>query len=139
MWLQAQKRRGSACGKKVNSANMGEANGAVRRVNQLTRRIHRNYQTQQKIWRVAGLSVPFVQIDNPDRVLDQVAEQEDRLEQLSGRRTESDQLHLPYWAELWDSALGIGQLLVRRRAEFAGRSAIDLGCGMGLAGTVAAR
>src|SRR5688500_12399412 len=65
----AQKRRGSGGGKKVNSANMGEANGAVRRVNQLTRRIHRNYQTQQKIWRVGGLSVPFVQIDNPDRVL----------------------------------------------------------------------
>jgi predicted nicotinamide N-methyase len=35
--------------------------------------------------------------------------------------------------------MGIGQLLVARRAEFAGRTALDLGCGMGLAGTIAAR
>src|SRR6185295_1568846 len=55
------------------------------------------------------------------------------------RRTNEDQLHLPYWAELWDSAVGISQMLVRLRADFAGRGALDLGCGMGLAGTVAAR
>jgi predicted nicotinamide N-methyase len=102
-------------------------------------RIQRNYQIQHKVWQIGGLTIPFVQIADPDRVLDQVAEQEDRLERLSGRRTEGDQLHLPYWAELWDSAVGIGQLLVRRQEEFAGRTAIDLGCGMGLAGTVAAR
>jgi predicted nicotinamide N-methyase len=102
-------------------------------------RIHRAYRTQHKTWQIGGLMIPFVQIADPDRVLDQVAEQEDRLERLSGRRTDADQLHLPYWAELWDSAVGIGQLLVRRRDELAGRAAIDLGCGMGLAGTVAAR
>jgi predicted nicotinamide N-methyase len=105
----------------------------------LLRRIHRTYQTQHKVWQVNGLAIPFTQIADPDRVLDQVAEQEDRLERLNGRRTEGDQLHLPYWAELWDSALGIGQLLVRRRAELASHTAMDLGCGMGLAGTVAAR
>jgi predicted nicotinamide N-methyase len=91
------------------------------------------------VWQVRDLAISFVQIADPDRVLDQVAEQEDRLERLSGRRTEGDQLHLPYWAELWDSAIGIGQLLVARRAEVAGRAALDLGCGMGLAGTIAAR
>jgi len=120
--------------------NLGGAQGMLNRKAQtLLRRIRHTYQTQHKIWQVNDLSIPFTQIADPDRVLDQVAEQEDRLERLSGRRTDGDQLHLPYWAELWDSALGIGQLLVRRRAEFAGRAAMDLGCGMGLAGTVAAR
>ena len=119
---------------------MGDAQGMLnRRAESLLRRIHRTYQTQHKIWKINELSIDFTQIADPDRVLDQVAEQEDRLERLSGRRTDGDQLHLPYWAELWDSALGIGQLLARRRAEFAGKSAMDLGCGMGLAGTVAAR
>jgi len=125
---------------KRDNDNMGDAHGMLNRTAQsLLRRIHRGYQTQRRTWHINDLSIDFVQIADPDRVLDQVAEQEDRLERLSGRRTAGDQLHLPYWAELWDSALGIGQLLVRRRAEFAGRAAMDLGCGMGLAGAVAAR
>lgn len=102
-------------------------------------RIRRHYDVRSRVWSVGGLDVPFIQIADPDRVLDQVADQADRLDRLNGRRTDGDQLHLPYWAELWDSALAIGQLLVDRRAEFAGRTAMDLGCGMGLAGTVAAR
>src|SRR5687768_14130559 len=111
-----------------------------RRANALLRRIHRTYQTQSKLWPVHDLTIPFIQIADPDRVLDQLAEQEDRLERLSGRRSDGEQLHLPYWAELWDSALAVAQLLAKgRRADFAGRSAMDLGCGMGLAGTVAAR
>jgi len=119
---------------------MGDAQGLLnRRAKTLLQRIHRTYQTQRKTWKINDLSIDFIQIADPDRVLDQVAEEEDRLERLSGRRTDGDQLHLPYWAELWDSALGIGQLLARRRAEFAGKSAMDLGCGMGLTGTVAAR
>ena len=43
-------------------------------------------------------------IADPDRVLDAVAAEEDRLERITGKRVPSDQLHLPYWAELWDSA-----------------------------------
>ena len=128
--------------KKANVDKLGGDAQALRcrRAEALLRRIHRTYHTQHKLWHVNDLAIPFVQIDNPDHVLDQVAEQEDRLERLSGRRSEGDQLHLPYWAELWDSALGIAQLLSKgRRADFAGRSAMDLGCGMGLAGTVAAR
>lgn len=110
-----------------------------RRAEVLLRRIRQQFQTTHRIWRVHDLAIPFTQIADPDHVLDQVAEEADRLERLSGRRTAGDQLHLPYWAELWDSALGIGQLLVTRRADLSGRSAMDLGCGMGLAGTVAAR
>src|SRR6187399_2285110 len=91
--------------------NLGGAQGMLNRKAQiLLRRIHHTYQTQHKTWQVNELSIPFTQIADPDCVLDQVAEQEDRLERLSGRRTDGDQLHLPYWAELWDSALGIGQL-----------------------------
>ena len=60
-----------------------------------------------------------------------------------GERVPEDQLHLPYWAELWDSAMGIGQFLVREYGPERGTgnpplSVLDLGCGMGFAGTVAA-
>ena len=130
----------------VTQRNHGEINGPGREDRRrrraratLLRRIHQRYETTAREWRVGPLTIPFVQITDPDRVLDQVAEEEDRLERLSGQRTASDQLHLPYWAELWDSAAGIGQYLVRRLAASPPLSVLDLGCGMGLAGTVAAR
>ena len=61
-----------------------------------------------------------------------------RMEKQSGKRRVSDELHLPYWAELWDSAFGIGQFLVARGCAGTGKRALDLGCGMGFAGMVAA-
>lgn len=97
----------------------------------------------------------FTRIAKPDRVLDQVAAQADLQERLSGRRHPDEHLHLPYWAELWDSAMGIGQFLIRNwdagrkgdsqlsmspcpRVPASLLSVLDLGCGMGLSGTVAA-
>ena len=98
------------------------------------------YQTVQTSVRVGALNVPFVHIADPDRVLDQVAEEEDRREKLAGRRTAGDELHLPYWAEVWDSGAGVAQHLVSPPSDrWMGKSALDLGCGMGLTGTVAAR
>src|SRR5688500_15535368 len=103
-------------------------------------RIKRRYHTVSTELTVGELTIPFVRLADPDVVLDQVAAEEDRLEKISGRRADSDQLHLPYWAELWDSAAGIAAALSssdRTTAQLL--SVLDLGCGMGLAGTVAAR
>src|SRR5438874_11854952 len=103
-------------------------------------RIHRQYQTVTETVQIAGGPViELVRIANPDTVLDQVAAEESRLEKISGRRCESDQLHLPYWAELWDSALALSQHLCRIVAKHSFASVLDLGCGMGLTGAVAAR
>jgi len=97
-------------------------------------RIHRRYRTRLETLHIGHLSIDFTRIENPDVVLDQVAEEEDRREKLSGRRLDGDYLHLPYWAELWDSALGLGQLLAREGSGFGVQgSVLDLGCGMGLA------
>lgn len=43
----------------------------------------------------------------------------------------------PYWADLWPSAVAIARWLARRR-DLEGRTALDLGCGLGLPGTAAA-
>ncbi len=83
------------------------------------------------------LTIPFTRIADPDRVLDDVAAAADLREKLSGQR-ESDPQHLPYWAELWDSAIGIATYLAGRTNLGPHVSVLDLGCGMGLSGTVAA-
>ena len=93
-------------------------------------RIHQRYETTTQRLRFVGADFDFTRIKDPDRVLDQVAEEEDR--------RDGDQLHLPYWAELWDSAPGVAHFLVRHYAATPPLNVLDLGCGMGLSGTVAA-
>lgn len=105
--------------------------------NKLTLRIARQYQTLTQTLRFGSLVLPFTRIADPNRVLDEVAESEDRQERLTGVRKSSDYLHLPYWAELWDSAHAIAHWLVRQ-SSLNGQKVLDLGCGMGLTGTVAA-
>lgn len=133
----------------------------------LLERIHRSYVTTTHSVQIGNRLLPFTRVADPDRVLDQIAARADLQERLSGKREADEHLHLPYWAELWDSAMGIGQYLVRTwDTETRGRSdagtektlyndppisasqrpnvsasalsVLDLGCGMGLSGTVAA-
>jgi predicted nicotinamide N-methyase len=104
----------------------------------LMHRIARRYETVTEPMRVGQLELTFTRIKEPDRVLDQIVEEEDRRERVSGKRKSGDELHLPYWAELWDSSFGLGLHLVGRRCLSASSNVLDLGCGMGLSGLVAA-
>ena len=45
---------------------------------------------------------------------------------------------LPYWAELWTSAIALARAL-RTNADLKGKSLLDLGCGLGLTGIAAAQ
>jgi len=104
----------------------------------LLARIHRRYQTKTETLHIGPLQIPFTRIADPDVVLDQVAAEEDRREKKSGQRLDGEELHLPYWAELWESGLGIGKQLINSPQLVRDKDVLDLGCGMGLAGTVAA-
>lgn len=114
-------------------------NADARRL-RLLRRIESRYRVVTETARAGSLSFPFTRVAEPDRVLDEVAAEEDRLEKLSGRRADGDYLHLPYWAELWDSAAGVATYIASGvlTGTLAGASVLDLGCGMGLTGCAAA-
>jgi len=103
-------------------------------------RIHRRYQTTERMVDLKGLSFSFVRVTDPDVVLDQVAAEVDLHERLHGREASGQMMHLPYWAELWDSAMGIALHLADNSSRFDLRncSVLDLGCGMGLSGAAAA-
>jgi predicted nicotinamide N-methyase len=84
-----------------------------------------------------NLQIDFTYIADPNSVLNELAAKEDRREKNEGHRHDGDDLHLPYWAELWDSTLALCQQLVDQRQFLSGKNLLDLGCGMGLVGTVA--
>jgi predicted nicotinamide N-methyase len=103
---------------------------------QLLWRIRRKWETLTERVNVGPLTLHFTRIADPNVVLDRVAEEEDRRDKLAGHRRDQAVLHLPYWAELWDSALAVAEEVAA--THVAGRDVLDLGCGMGLTGTVAA-
>jgi predicted nicotinamide N-methyase len=99
-------------------------------------RIHQRYHTCHQLLEIGALKIDFTRIADPDRVLDDAAAAE-------GKSPNRPQV--PYWAELWDSALGLAAWLANAPEPLAVSHApprqtrvLDLGCGMGLAGTVAA-
>jgi predicted nicotinamide N-methyase len=116
------------------------AAAADRRRRQLLARIRRRFETITEPVRVGAMHFDFTRVADPNRVLDQVAEEEDRRDKLAGKRRDGEELHLPYWAELWDSSLAIIEFLAEMlpRFDVPKLSVLDLGCGMGLTGTVAA-
>jgi predicted nicotinamide N-methyase len=104
----------------------------------LLARIHKRFPTITDHLQFGAVEIEFTRVADPNRVLDEVAAEEDRREKNDGVR-HLEPLHLPYWAELWDSGGGIAQHLVDNPGQMlANKNILDLGCGQGLAGTVAA-
>ncbi len=102
----------------------------------LLARIHRKHQTTTQQLQFGTVAFSFTRILEPDRVLDEIIAEEDLREKQTGVRL-ADPPHLPYWAELWESSRAVAAV-VSRMDLHTGISVLDLGCGMGLAGTAAA-
>src|SRR5882672_7421395 len=79
----------------------------------LLSRIERRFNTVTESLHFGPSKLDFTRVEDPNVVLDQVASEEDRREKLTGDGRDGNDLHLPYWAELWDSAFGIAEYLVR--------------------------
>jgi predicted nicotinamide N-methyase len=107
-----------------------------RRRRALLSRIHRRYPTITEQIGFGEITIEFTRIADPDRVLDDVVAEEDRREKTTGVRL-ADPPHLPYWAELWDSAAVLARRFSREKI-LPDAHVLDLGCGMGLAGAAAA-
>lgn len=72
------------------------------------------YPTQQKQFQLAGKPVSLCIVKDPDSLLDG---------EIKGDK-------LPYWAELWPSALALSSHIAGM--SFRGETVLELGCGMGL-------
>src|SRR5271170_4632502 len=86
-----------------------------RRRPRLLARIARRYKTVEVPFSIGPLRIIFTRVADPNVVLDEVCAEEDSREKSTGDRRDGNDLHLPYWAELWDSAIGVGWWLVGGR------------------------
>lgn len=84
------------------------------------------YRVAPRRLELGGREVGLFQVADPNALADAV-----------GPDDFGEDERFPYWAELWPSALALAGLLLRRRIG-AGLEALELGCGLGLAGVAAA-
>lgn len=79
---------------------------------------------------VGGHIFQLWQVAQPDQLLDELIAKGDTHEDVIDER-------IPYWAELWPSAIGMVQYLLRHPELVSGHSVLEIGCGLGLPGIAA--
>ena len=70
-------------------------------------------------------------------LLDRAADMEALWESMDGDDLGEDE-RLPYWAEVWPASVLLGRHILRSADRLRGRACLDLGCGLGLTGMIAA-
>ncbi len=89
--------------------------------------LSRLYQLETVAVTLADHQFELFKVKNIDQLLDQAAEQ-----------IIPSPDDIPYWSELWPSALALAQYLLRE-VDFSGQVVVELGCGLGLAGLAAGK
>jgi predicted nicotinamide N-methyase len=77
------------------------------------------------------LKVSVAQIADPDKLFDQLLAKNADDENLADER-------IPYWAELWPSAIALSQFLAANPSLVKGKDVLEIGCGPALPSIVAA-
>lgn len=90
------------------------------------------YPTQKVSLDLAGQLFHLLEVADPGALLDELIEKGDTHEDVLDER-------IPYWAELWPSALGLTQFLLKEQGIQAGQKVLELGCGLGLPGIAAGK
>ncbi len=85
------------------------------------------YETDDVLLDTGSMTVCITKIKDLDAMMDDV----DPI-------TFAEDERLPYWADLWPSAIGLARYL-DREVPLHGKRVLELGCGLGLIGVVAAR
>ncbi|MBK7337666.1 MAG: 50S ribosomal protein L11 methyltransferase [Saprospirales bacterium] len=77
-----------------------------------------------------GLTVQLDSLTNFDELFEQLLAKGEESEEVRDER-------IPYWADLWPSAVALGRYLINSELVKPETSVIEIGCGLGLPGIVA--
>jgi predicted nicotinamide N-methyase len=84
-----------------------------------------NFKTQDITLPIGHLNIHLTIIENLDELFDALIEKGDNHPDVQDER-------IPYWAELWASAIALSEYLVENRLVTEGVSVLEIGCGLGL-------
>ncbi|MEM6630675.1 MAG: hypothetical protein AAF694_13430 [Bacteroidota bacterium] len=83
-----------------------------------------SYQLEDRI-------LTLVDIKNAEEFFEKLIEKGPNAAEVKDER-------IPYWTEIWPSALGMASYLLKNPKELQGKTIVEIGCGMGLPGMVGA-
>jgi predicted nicotinamide N-methyase len=89
-----------------------------------------NFKTEDLVLNIAHLKINLTVITNLDELFDALIEKGEDHEDVQDER-------IPYWAELWASAIGMSEYLVENQLIMPDKSVLEIGCGLGLPSIVA--
>jgi predicted nicotinamide N-methyase len=91
-----------------------------------------DYKTEKKKLSVEGIDVELLTIKNIDEIYDNLVKKGKEHPDVADER-------IPYWAELWPSAIALSKHIIKTKAITLNSRALELGCGLGLPGIIASK
>ncbi|UCF64201.1 MAG: methyltransferase domain-containing protein [bacterium] len=91
----------------------------------------RKYPLNQTKIQLGQKEITLFYIKDVDKLLDDLIDLGPEAEAVKDER-------LPYWAELWPASIALSEFIIENDNLVSGKNALELGCGVGLAGLTAA-
>jgi len=85
----------------------------------------KSFETIEQTFVFGGKSFKIKRIKNLDELIDQIDDE-----------SFNEDERLPYWAELWPSAIGFSRFIAGHKELIQNKSILELGCGLGLTSLV---
>ena len=93
---------------------------------------HTSYPFKIHSIKIGTYQVRIAQLENPELLFDELLKNDSGHEDLQDER-------IPYWGELWPSSIALSEFLNENSELISGKKIIEIGCGLGLSGIVAAK
>lgn len=97
----------------------------------LQQNLKRRYDIEEYTLNIAEKEFQWLRIQNTDQLFEELLARDSDDPDLEDER-------MPYWADLWPSALALSQYLLRNPTLLSGKTTLEIGCGLGLCGMIAA-
>ncbi|TFG94002.1 MAG: methyltransferase domain-containing protein [Calditrichales bacterium] len=84
------------------------------------------HNTSWETLHLAGETIYLNRVIDPEKLLNVISEE----------AFDADE-RLPYWSEIWPSAVALAEYILASREEFRDKNILEIGCGLGLTGLAA--
>ncbi len=97
--------------------------------------ITHKYDVKTKLYSIGSEQIKITMVADTNRLLDDIV-----IPKAEGERSEQSSLetNFPFWAELWSSAIALSRY-IWHHVDLQNTDVLELGCGLGMVGIVAAK